>query len=604
MLQRACLRYISLATLGLAISCFAQTADTDKDKDKDTEDAPSSQTSSESAQTSSEPASQEQAALNIIEQVVVGSRNLSLPQNRIAIESQAFPILWSRNEAQARALVNQIVSDFAQAASQKDEDTVSYLRQLLSSQRQSLVQAIAQQDADLALTFLAATRSYVRTGDAEEEEAEERQLRLAIASHEATRNPQRALQAAEKELERSGDIPSELLNLLSQVEAKDPQAGAQLFKDIVRRVKSADLSSGDDDFGFALNLMNAEFFRSQNQSPETQVGGVHDTLKTLAEAVAAAALSPQFPEESLSNLQAAAQAFEQLTPGQVQAIRRKVKASQQSVSPQQSVLDEFNQAQAGGSPDQLLALAARAPDGVRSNLYQQIVMKVAADGDYERTRQIAENLPNPLQRRQVLEQALQQATWAASNRGQYADAWQLARQITREEDRATTLAQIGLNAANAGQKDLAQQIMEEACSLLAGRPESAWEFSTQLQVAQAFIHMKSSRAMPLLEKSASQLEQVLNAASQVDGFMPYQHSFEGGELILDGSFLFNSLIRPYVQAAAELANYNLPAARILADRLPLAEARLMAELLVARSALGEPAISPPGSRFREFVMLN
>ena len=58
---------------------------------------------------------------------------------------------------------------------------------------------------------------------------------------------------------------------------------------------------------------------------------------------------------------------------------------------------------------------------------------------------------------------------------------------------------------------------------------------------------------------------------------------------MNAGFLFNSLIQPYVQATAELANYDLPAARILADRLPFPEARLMAELFVARTALGDPA---------------
>ena len=38
------------------------------------------------------------------------------------------------------------------------------------------------------------------------------------------------------------------------------------------------------------------------------------------------------------------------------------------------------------------------------------------------------------------------------------------------------------------------------------------------------------------------------------------------------------------------ANFDLPAARILADRLSLPEARLFAELLVARNALGD---APP-----------
>ncbi len=86
---------------------------------------------------------------------------------------------------------------------------------------------------------------------------------------------------------------------------------------------------------------------------------------------------------------------------------------------------------------------------------------------------------------------------------------------------------------------------------------------------------------------------MLTAAVAVDAFLPY-HSFEAGELILNNGFLCNALIRPYAEATAELANFDLPAARILADRLSLPEARLFAELLVARRALGDA--SPPEAR--------
>jgi len=130
-------------------------------------------------------------------------------------------------------------------------------------------------------------------------------------------------------------------------------------------------------------------------------------------------------------------------------------------------------------------------------------------------------------------------------------------------------------------------MLEEAGGLLLNRAAGLPAFAAQLQVAQAFAHVKPARAVPLLDRSASQLDQVLSAAVSVDAFLPYPRSFDSGELLLSNSFLCNSLIRPYAQATAELANYDLPAARILADRLSLPEARLLAELFVARTALGE-----------------
>jgi len=535
-----------------------------------------------------------QAALTLLDLVLAGARNLSLPQNRIAVASEGFPILWSRNEPQARALVTQMIGDFAQAASRQQENPAPNIRQQLRQQWQIVLRTIAQSDAELALSFMHATRTFVQIGNPEQEEAEERSLRLELATQEAEHNPRNALRLAEKDLQTPGDPPLELINLLSQLSAKDPEAGAQLLHKIVARVRGADLSE-DDNFSFALNLLNSQ------ASSLTSGATPDETLKTLADAVASAALNPEFSPTSLPMLQGSISAFEQLAPGRVRALLQKVEEFTRTLNPEQKVWNQFNEAQASGDPNQLLALAEQAPEDARSNMYQQAAWQFANNGDLQRARQIADKLPDPFQREQVLQQAVRQAASNAANQGDFAAARQLAQEITPDEDRAATLAQFASAAALAKQPALAQEMLEEAGGLLVNRAAGAPAFAAQLQVAQAFAHVKPARAVPLLERSASQLDQVLTAAIAVDAFLPYQHSFEAGELILNYGFLCNSLIRPYAEAAAELANYDLPAARILADRLSLPEARLFAELFVARSALGDPPPAEPsvlsGGRF-------
>jgi hypothetical protein len=523
-----------------------------------------------------------QAALALLDLVLAGARNLSLPQNRIAVASEAFPLLWSRNESQARSLVTQMVGDFAQAATRQQENPAPNARQMLHQQWQMVLRTIAQADAELALSFMNATRPFVHIGNPEQEEAEERSLRLELAAQEAEHNPRNALRLAEKDLQTPGDLPQELINLLSQISAKDPEAGTQLLHKIVARVRGTDLSE-DDNFNFALNLLNSQ------ASSLTNGAAPDETLKTLADAVASAALNPEFSPTSLPILQGSISAFEQLAPGRVQALRQKVEEFTRTLNPEQKVWNQFNDAQASGDPNQLLAIAEQASEDARSNMYQQVAWQFANNGDLQRARQIAEKLTDPFQREQVLQQAIRQSAQNAANQGEFAAARQLAQEITPDEDRATILAQFASNATVAKQPALAQEMLEEAAGLLVNRAAGAPAFAAQLQVALAFAHVKPSRAVPLLERSAGQLEQVLTAAVAVDAFLPY-HSFEAGELILNNGFLCNALIRPYAEATAELANFDLPAARILADRLSLPEARLFAELLVARNALGD---APP-----------
>ncbi len=540
----------------------------------------SSQPDDKSPEKAKETLVRHQAALTLLDLVLAGSRNLSLPQNRIAIASDAFPILWTRNQPQARTLVTQMTGDFAQAAARQQESPDLRARQMLRQQWQIVLRTVAQSDAELALSFMNATRAFVQIGDPEQEQAEERSLRLEVAAQEAEHNPRNALRLAEKDLQTPGDLPQELINLLSQIAAKDPAAGTELLHKIVARVRRTSLTE-DNNFNFTVNLLNAQ----ANSLPSG--AAPDDTLKTLADSVVSAALSPEFPETSLPMLQGSNPTFEQFAPGRVQALARKVDDYTRSANPQQNTWDQFNAAQASGDPNQLLAFAEQASPDVRPNMYQQVAWQFANTGDLQRARQIADKLPDPFQREQVLQQAVRQSASNAANQGEFAAARQLAQEITPDEDRATLLAQFATTAAVAKQPALAQEMLEEAGGLLLNRAAGLPAFAAQLQVAQAFAHVKPARAVPLLDRSASQLDQVLSAAVSVDAFLPYPRSFDSGELLLSNSFLCNSLIRPYAQATAELANYDLPAARILADRLSLPEARLLAELFVARTALGE-----------------
>lgn len=540
-----------------------------------------------------------QTALTMLELVLDGARTLNHPQNRIAIATEAFPILWSRNEPRARGLVNLMIGDFGQAASNSEEGKDRNARGFLRQQWRAVLMEIATADAELALSFMNATRQFVQVGNAEQEETEERNLRLQIAAQEASRNPRNALRQAEKDLQAPGDLPIELINLLAQISAKDPEAGTQLLHDIVNRVQSADLTSGDQNFNFAFNLLNSQANASSN-------GAAPDpSLKTLADAIASAALNPAFAEGQLPMLQGSMPTFEQLSPSHLEALRQKVQQSMGPSDPQQQSWNQFNEAQASGDLNQLLAAADQSSADMRPAMYQQVAWQIANSGDLQRAQQIADKLPDPFQREQVMEQAIRSAAWNAANQGQFATARQIVGQLSSEEEQATILAQFATTAADAKQEKLAQDMLDQASGLLMNRTASASVFNAQLQVAQAFAKVKPSRALPMLERSASQLEQVLAAAVQMDGFLPFQRSFEEGELILTNSFLCNQLIRPYAMAAAELAMSDLPASRILADRLPVSEARLLAELFVARRALEEAPSAVGGAanggRFATYI---
>jgi hypothetical protein len=306
----------------------------------------------------------------------------------------------------------------------------------------------------------------------------------------------------------------------------------------------------------------------------------------LAHAVIAAAASPKIRQNQNWALDDAWPALKALVPARVAALGPGFPPESVVASAEDKAQQEFNDAQSHGDAANVERLIEQAPEGQRYSMAQQAALQFANRGDVEGVRDFAANL-NPWQANNAIQDALRNAAVAAGEKGDLAAARQLAAQITDEDARAILLSQLALQANHAGKPHAAEEILGEATSVLMNHAAGTSVFSAQLAVAQAYLRVKPAQAIPLFERSASQIEQALSAAAQLDGFLPDPHSFEGSELVLNRGFLYQSLVQPYAVAAADLATIDLPTARTIADRLSLPEARLMTELFVARGVLEE-----------------
>jgi hypothetical protein len=103
----------------------------------------------------------------------------------------------------------------------------------------------------------------------------------------------------------------------------------------------------------------------------------------------------------------------------------------------------------------------------------------------------------------------------------------------------------------------------------------------------AFTQSKPARAVSLMERSTKQARASPCRRPDVDPFLSNPGSFEGSGLEPAHRLSVHTLIPPYEQGAAALAYSGLPAARILANRVSLPEARRHAELFLARDGASE-----------------
>ena len=520
-----------------------------------------------------------QSAMNLIEEALAGTGSLTLPANRLAIELRAFPIVWSRSAARGRALVQQMAGEFGQAANrvrQNPDQNPQNAIENLGSQRVAIARGIANSDPELGLLFLAATLPYLQSLTAED--AEDHALVMELAAEVALHDPRRAFEMAELQLKKNDDLPQTMIGLLDQVERADPQAGARLFADIVDHLREGNLAEDTDDLAFAASLLGSQYSR------QSETGKPDDSLRALAEMVATAAASSNVLAVRPYILNGGMDALDALVPAKSAALHRENGGPGQPSSPT-PFWQRFNQARSTGDSNQVLALLSQAPEESRTEAAEQAAWDFANNGDLERASQLTSGL-EAWKRNGIMQLAIRSAALAAAgDRSDCPGARQLAAQITDDDSRASLLSDLAVCAYNKGKARVADELLNEASSLVMNDPAGTSAFNTQLRVAEAYLRVKPKQAVALLERSASQIEQALSAAAQLDGFLPDAHSFEGSELILGRGFLYSSLLEPYALVTAKLASLDLEAARTLADRLPLPEARLITEVFVAAGVL-------------------
>ncbi len=521
------------------------------------------------------------SAMGLIEEALAETGSLSLPSNRLAIELRAFPVVWSRSETRARALIQQMAGEIGQAAIAINQDTnqnpIDALTNL-RNQRNSIAHEIANNDPELALFFVSATTSNLKTINPDDS-SDDHELMVDLAAQVSLRDPQHALQVAEQELKEMDTLPQSMIGLLEQVQRNDLQAAAHLFRDMVDHLRGQNLAENTEALSFAASLLGSQF------AQQSQTGKTDDVLRLLAETVATAALSSGVMRNQPYVLNDAMIALDALVPSQSTALHAQDHRSVHRPPLLPTFWQKFNNARSTGDSNQVMSLISQASEQDRPQVSEQAAWDFASNGDLERTRQVANSL-DPWRRNSMMQLAIRSAALVAGSRDDFANARHLAAQVTDEESRATLFSELATYAQRNGKTRVAEEMLGEATSLVMNRTSGTSAFAAQLRVAQAYLHVKPAEAIPLLERSASQIEQALLAAAQLDGFLPDRHSFDGNELILNQGFLHNSLLQPYAEAISELAAIDLIAARTLADRLPLPEARLMIEIFVAAGALG------------------
>jgi hypothetical protein len=570
----------------------------------------------------------EKKALSLLDEVIGEAGSLKSLENRMRIQAIAADLLWSRNEKRARALMSEAISSFTEFAGSLGAQCPECYAEIQGAiqMRGQLLQIIARHDPALALEFLRSSRLQTASQPSLERYVNEMEIQQeqSLATAVAQRDPKLAEQMAEESM-RNG-LSYDLINAVSQLRSKDIEAAQKLAAAILNRLQSENLSTNFPAFNVALGLVRDSQVSQQDDDDEDQNTGSSAStpgtgsadaakavlklsdLQDLARKIVAAALtiSPStvanYYNAYMSNLQSVMTQLEKLVPEQAATLGETITAFKQSSDPNNSAWNDIQPTLQNGSVDAIIDAAAKAPEAIRQQIYQQAAMKAEGQGDSARARQIVnDKISDPGQREQMLAQLDRQSFQKVLGESKLDEARAALSRIRSPEERASFLIQLSGQCLQKGDKKTAMQLADEAFSLFPGRAKNYNQIGIQLQIAQAYEQLDPSRTAAILGPVADQLNSLIAAAAVLEGF-DIQNAFHEDELTIQSGVSVAAMVDQYAGELSRFAQVDIDGAGAMAARLDRPEVRTFARLTIARGILdGQQAVATQYSFGRGFA---
>lgn len=537
-------------------------------------------------------------------------QQIRLPENRVRAQLQAAQLLWHSDEKRARRLFNEAIGEINQSLANLDPDDQNYSQsyQTAIQLRNDVIMALAPVDADLALSVLRSTRPLVDP-DAEQsvdQYSQESQLEVTLASQIAVKNPKRAFEIAEESLKKG--YSHDLVNTLYQLHSTDPDSAAKLAGNLAAKLLDENILKNQVAANLAINLLRSAAIAGRD-NPTSPTAGAHEKpllaerqYKELFDKVLSAALAYTPPPSNyytvergsaqsiLDSLKSMPAEMEKYAPGKAAAVEKSLAGLNLPPDPQSRLLSQFQQTINSLSMSEALEAAAKVPQELRDQVYQQLATKAASAGDVAMAKQIiAEHVSNPIQRQQAMSNIEQQAVYSAINSGKIEDALRGINNIRSPKQRAIMLLQV-VNQMGGNQKRATlANILEQASGLVvgSGRAEDQEQMNMLFEMASAYLRLDPKRGFEIIEPLVDQFNEMSAAAMILNGFG--QQFFHSGELIMQNGSSLAAVANQLMNTLGSFAVWDFDRAKALADRLQRPEVRLAVYLGIAQQTMAEEA---------------
>ncbi len=531
-------------------------------------------------------------ALKVVSSILKSVSGLRSSTNRIKLRSLGVALIATSDQNLARTSCQEMESDFAElysaAGGGNPDDTTLQTVDLL---RLEAVRTIADVDPTMALEVLHSTgaRAQHPTAPAGPEDAE---LEAYVAGQLIDKDPRAVYEIIRGSPTRR--FSALLPDLLQRLGAHDMAMAKDAANGLADSLMRADLAGRHDAFFTAVGLVNLTHTIGEDRTGGREAGEQLLTrekeAKLVNKLVAAATgqrgvangLAPQ-----LADMIAVAA---DVAPESAAVLRRELESPRHAAVSKSTGGSDFWERVGDRTVAEAVELIAGEHKEERTALYQQAALRAIAAGDTTLAKGIAERfIVSPDDREEILRQISREEVLRGIDAG---DVTSVRAQLVQmaPEERALLL----IEAANSfqGGKDVTRplNLLQEARVALSSQPRTVAQLKLRLQLAEAFMRFDAVSAGNILEGTVAQLNNVLSAATALDGYLSDGPILKDGELDLANSGAIVGMYQAYVQTLASLAPYDYQRAQALADQLQLPEAQMMAKLFVAKGALNHAVL--------------
>ena len=550
----------------------------------------------------------ERKAYLLVEETANEAPGLKLPDNRSFVLSAAADLLWEHNEPRARSLfwdaLNTIglltppasndPKDPITKPTAKDREQKQSEYFMVFALRQELLGRVARRDPQLALDMLRSSRQpQLEMPERGFPLPDDRELEQQIAAEAAARDPQTALHLARESLAKG--LSFQLFGLLYRLNQKDTKLGTTFAGDIIVKLRSMDLAHDPVGGRIAASLITTSRSPAvtQERIPSSAQWGRlklnKEQRRELVEMVANAALSGPSNGSLLFDIDEIMPELQEFTPERVAMLQRKILGFNQRLTSEQKISQEYNSLFQNGTPEDMLKLANRAPEGDRFWMQQQAVVLAVMRRRADALREyVNAEIKDESHKKRLLDQLDSEQIDFAVNSGSAEELRKLLPTLRLKEQRARAMVEIALVMEKKGGHDEALKLLDEAHTMIKTDLSSETQTNALLALMAAYALVEPAKAFGIIERVIDRANEDIAKLLLLDKIIK-SGAVKKGEIKLQNSGVIplDFAAFRYGKGVAALATADFERTKAAADRFQRNELRIMGRLLLAQALLRE-----------------